>query len=62
MPILRQIALLGQLVLRKMGFSGFLARVFRHEFDHVQGLVFIDMVESTRELITEKEFTRSLQP
>jgi len=34
--------------------------VFQHEFDHVQGLVFVDRLESTRELVTEKEFQRSL--
>ena len=35
--------------------------VFQHEFDHVQGVVFIDRVESTRELVTEKEYQRRLQ-
>jgi peptide deformylase len=42
-------------------YMGFLARVFQHEFDHVQGMVFIDRMESTRELMTEKEYLRSLQ-
>lgn len=42
-------------------YGDFLARVFQHEFDHVQGMVFIDRVESTRELMTEKEYFRSLQ-
>jgi peptide deformylase len=37
----------------------FLARVFQHELDHVQGMVFIDRVESTRELMTEKEYFRN---
>jgi len=46
--------------LREEEFEGFLARVFQHEFDHVQGLVFVDRLESTRELVTEKEFQRSL--
>jgi peptide deformylase len=46
---------------REVEYAGFLARVFQHEFDHVQGVVFIDRVESTRELITEKEYVRSLQ-
>jgi peptide deformylase len=45
---------------REEEYAGFLARVFQHEFDHVQGLVFIDRVESTRELATEKEYLRSL--
>jgi peptide deformylase len=39
----------------------FPARVFQHEFDHVQGLLFIDRVENTRELVTEKEYLRIVQ-
>jgi len=46
---------------REEEFADFLARVFQHEFDHVQGIVFIDRVESTRELVTEKEYLRMLQ-
>lgn len=45
--------------LREEEYSDFLARVFQHEFDHVQGLVFIDRVESTLELMTEREYSRS---
>ena len=37
-------------------FCDFLARVFQHEFDHIQGLVFLDRVESTRELVSEREY------
>lgn len=48
-------------VAREVEYADFLARVFQHEFDHVQGVVFIDRVENTRELITEKEYIRSLQ-
>lgn len=46
---------------REEEYGDFLARVFQHEFDHVQGMVFIDRVESTFELVTEKEYMRSLQ-
>ena len=46
---------------REEEYADFLARVFQHEFDHVQGMVFIDRVESTRELVTEKEYLRSQQ-
>jgi len=42
-------------------YDGFLARVFQHEFDHVHGIMFIDMVESTLDLVTEKEYFRALQ-
>ncbi len=43
---------------REEEFGDFLARVFQHEFDHVQGMVFLDRVESTLELMTEKEYLR----
>jgi peptide deformylase len=45
---------------REVEYADFLARVFQHEFDHVQGVVFLDRVESTQELMTEKEYLRSL--
>jgi peptide deformylase len=44
--------------IREVEYENFLARVFQHEFDHVQGVVFLDRVESTRELVTEKEYLR----
>jgi peptide deformylase len=47
--------------MREEEYADILARVFQHEFDHLQGMVFIDRVESTRELMTEKEYLRSLQ-
>jgi peptide deformylase len=46
---------------REEEYADFLARVFQHEFDHLQGMVFVDRVESTRELVTEKEYIRRLQ-
>jgi peptide deformylase len=46
--------------LREEEYEGFLARIFQHEFDHVQGVVFIDRVESTLDLVTEKEYFRRL--
>lgn len=46
--------------LREEEYDGFLARVFQHEFDHVQGMMFVDRMESTRELVTEKEYLRLL--
>lgn len=44
--------------IREEEYTDFLARVFQHEFEHVQGLVFLDRVESTRELVTEQEYLR----
>jgi peptide deformylase len=41
-------------------FHDFVARIFQHEYDHLQGVVFIDLVESTRELMTEQEYQRQV--
>ena len=45
---------------REEEFEDFLARVVQHEYDHVRGLVFVDRVDSTRDLITEKEYQKNL--
>lgn len=37
-------------------FRDFLARLFQHEYDHLIGKVFIDRVESTKDIIMEKEY------
>ena len=39
-------------------FTEFLARIFQHELDHLDGKVFLDRVESNRDIVTEKEFLR----
>ena len=36
--------------------SGFLARIFQHEIDHLDGLTFIDRVESVQDLCSETEW------
>ena len=41
-------------------FEGFVARIFQHEFDHLEGIVFLDRLESTRDVITEKEYQKLL--
>lgn len=43
---------------REEELSGFLARIFQHEYDHICGLVFLDRVEDNRELVTEQEYKR----
>jgi peptide deformylase len=43
---------------REEEYVDFIARVFQHEFDHIWGLVFIDRMKETRELVTEKEYLR----
>ena len=37
-------------------FEDFVARVFQHEDDHLHGIVFLDRLESSRDVITEKEY------
>jgi peptide deformylase len=39
-------------------FTGFIARVFQHEYDHLDGLVYLDRVENNRDIIAEVEFTK----
>jgi peptide deformylase len=39
-------------------FVDFVARVFQHEDDHLRGIVFLDRLESTRDVVTEKEFQK----
>lgn len=42
-------------------FKDFLARLFQHEYDHLLGAVFIDRVESTKDMIMEKEYQRMMR-
>jgi peptide deformylase len=42
-------------------FRDFVARVFQHEDDHLHGIVFLDRLESTRDVITEKEYQKRLE-
>jgi peptide deformylase len=41
-------------------FSGFLARIFQHEHDHLQGFMFVDRLESTLDLASEKEWKKAV--
>jgi len=42
--------------------TGFLATVFQHEFDHLDGKLYLDRIADTRLLAFEEEFTRYLAP
>lgn len=46
--------------LKRQELTGFVARIFQHEFDHLEGLVFLDRVESTLDLITEQEYQKQI--
>lgn len=39
-------------------FDDFIARIFQHEYDHIEGIVFLDRLETTKDLVTEKEYQR----
>jgi len=41
-------------------YDGFLARVFQHELDHLQGKLYVDHVESTLDLMVEAEWRRQI--
>jgi peptide deformylase len=37
-------------------FTDFVARILQHEYDHLDGIVFVDRLESTLDLMTELEY------
>ncbi len=41
-------------------FNDFIARIFQHEYDHLEGVMFLDRMDSMKEIITEKEFQKLL--
>jgi peptide deformylase len=45
-------------VLREEEFNDFIGRIFQHEFDHLNGTVFLDRLENNRDIISEKEYLR----
>ncbi len=38
--------------------NGFIARIFQHEYDHLNGLVYLDRVENNVDIISETEFQK----
>lgn len=43
-------------VLVESKLTGFVARVFQHEFDHLEGKVYLDRVEDNRDIFAESEY------
>jgi peptide deformylase len=43
-------------VLVEVRLEGFVARVFQHEFDHLEGMVYLDRVEDNRDIFAESEY------
>lgn len=46
--------------LHKQELTDFVARIFQHEYDHLDGIVFLDRVESTKEMISEFEYQQRI--
>jgi peptide deformylase len=39
-----------------MELTGFVARVFQHEYDHLEGLVYLDRIDNNQDIISEAVF------
>lgn len=46
--------------LQKQELTDFVARIFQHESDHLDGIVFLDRLESTQDIITEQEYQKRI--
>lgn len=46
----------GKLIEKEL--TDFIARIFQHEYDHLEGKVFLDHLESTADIISEKEYQK----
>lgn len=42
-------------------FEDFVARIFQHELDHLDGIVFLDRIKDNRNIITDKEYLKLVQ-
>jgi peptide deformylase len=47
--------------LQRQELSDFVARIFQHELDHLNGLVFLDRLDSVQDIITDQEFLKRIQ-
>ncbi len=41
--------------------SGFVARIFQHEFDHLEGKTYLDRVENNMDIFAESEFIKLIE-
>ncbi len=46
--------------LQKQEFTDFVARIFQHEYDHLDGIVFLDRLKSTQDIVTEHEYQKRI--
>jgi peptide deformylase len=45
-------------VVKREVLTDFVARIFQHEYDHLEGILFSDRVESSEDLISEDEYQK----
>lgn len=41
--------------------TDFVARIFQHEYDHLDGILFVDRLESNQDMITEHEYQKLIK-
>lgn len=46
--------------LHRQELTDFVARIFQHEYDHLEGIVFLDRVENTHDLISETDYQQRI--
>jgi peptide deformylase len=46
--------------LQQQHLTDFVARIFQHELDHLNGIVFLDRLETTRDIVTDQEYLKLL--
>ena len=46
--------------LQKQELTDFVARIFQHEYDHLDGIVFLDRLKSTGDIVTEHEYQKRI--
>jgi peptide deformylase len=44
-----------------MVLEDFVARVFQHEFDHLQGKVYLDQLDSNEDIYSESEYLLAIK-
>jgi peptide deformylase len=46
---------------QKMRADDFIARIFQHEYDHLEGRVYLDRIDSNLDIISESEFQKKFK-
>lgn len=46
--------------LQQQHLTDFVARIFQHELDHLNGIVFLDRLETTQDIVTDQEYLKRM--